>query len=125
MTCLVANMSLYCHAHNWFPTPLASQNTWSLHTTWRYSDVIAVLYLLNRAMVEGMCRNCEPDVIVSSLSQSITNRANSYFEKHSSERSDSYFHHEKKTEKRKRYTDECKLLKFAAQDICVMCVEAN
>ena len=66
------------------------------------------VYLLNRAMADGMSRNCKPDDIVSSFSQFITDRANPYFEKHSSERSDSYFYHENKSQKQKWYTDECR-----------------
>ena len=29
---------------NWFPTLLALQDTGALHTAWRYSDLITVLY---------------------------------------------------------------------------------
>ena len=72
------------------------------------NDMSRDVYLLNRAMVDGISRNCEPDDIVSSFSQFITDRANPYFEKHSSERSDSCFYHENKTEKQKWYTDECR-----------------
>ena len=38
----------YLHATNWFQTPLALQDSGTLHTTWRYSDLIAVLLLVNR-----------------------------------------------------------------------------
>ena len=38
----MANRSLYRHALNWVHTPLALQDTGTLHTTWRYSDLIAV-----------------------------------------------------------------------------------
>ena len=36
--------SLYRQAPNWFATPLPLQDSGLLHTTWRYSDLIAVLY---------------------------------------------------------------------------------
>ena len=65
------------------------------------NDMSRDIYLLNRAMADGMSRNCKPDDIVLSFSQFITDRANPYFEKHSSERSDRYFYHENKTEKTK------------------------
>ena len=40
----IVNRSLYRHAPNWFPTPLVLQDTGTQHTTWRYSDLLAVLY---------------------------------------------------------------------------------
>ena len=42
----MANRLLYRHAPNWFPTLLALQDTRQLHTTWRYTDLIAVVYLM-------------------------------------------------------------------------------
>ena len=42
----MANRSLYRHAPNWFPTALALQDTGTQRTTWRYSDLLAVLYKL-------------------------------------------------------------------------------
>ena len=41
----MANRSLYRDAPNWFPTSLALQDTVTQHTTWRYSDLLTVLYL--------------------------------------------------------------------------------
>ena len=43
----MANRSLYRHAPNWFPTRLALQDTGIQHTTWQYSDLLAILYLTN------------------------------------------------------------------------------
>ena len=40
----MANRSLYRHAPNWLPNLLALQDTGPLHTIWRYSDLIAVVY---------------------------------------------------------------------------------
>ena len=40
----MAKMSLYRHAPNWFPALLALQDTGPLHTTWRYSDLIGIVY---------------------------------------------------------------------------------
>ena len=45
MLYIIANRSLYRHAPNWFQTPLALQDTGTQRTTWRYSDLLAVLYL--------------------------------------------------------------------------------
>ena len=41
----MANRSLYRNAPNWFSTPLALQNTGTHHTTWLYSELLAVLYI--------------------------------------------------------------------------------
>ena len=35
--------SLSSHAHDWFLSPLALNETGTSHTTWRYSDQIAVI----------------------------------------------------------------------------------
>ena len=72
------------------------------------NDMSRDMHLLNRLIDDGTSRNCEPDDIVSSFSQFITDRANPYFEKHSTERNESYFYHENKTVKQKWYNDECK-----------------
>ena len=42
----MANRSLYYHSPNLFPIPLNLQDMGPLHTTWRYSDLIAVVYML-------------------------------------------------------------------------------
>ena len=42
----MANRSLYYHSPNLFPVPLNLQDIGPLHTTWRYSDLIAVVYML-------------------------------------------------------------------------------
>ena len=41
----MAYRSLYRHASKWIPTSLALQDTGPLHTTWRYNDLIVVVYL--------------------------------------------------------------------------------
>ena len=41
----MANRSMYRHAPNWFSTLLALQVTETQHTAWRYSDILAVLYM--------------------------------------------------------------------------------
>ena len=41
----MAKRSLYHHVPNWFHTSLALQDAGPLHTTWRYSDLIAVVYV--------------------------------------------------------------------------------
>ena len=41
-----ANRSLYYHSPNLFPVPLNLQDMGPLYTTWRYSDLIAVVYML-------------------------------------------------------------------------------
>ena len=66
------------------------------------------MHLLNRSIADGISRNCEPDDIISLFTQFITDRANSYFEKHYSQRNESYFCHENRTEKQKWYNDECR-----------------
>ena len=38
--------SLSCHARSWFLSPLALQETRTLHTMWRYRDQIAEIYKL-------------------------------------------------------------------------------
>ena len=42
------NGSLYRHAPNWFPTLLALQDIGPLHTKWRYSGLIAIVYHISR-----------------------------------------------------------------------------
>ena len=42
----MANRSLYYHSPNLFPIPLNLQDMGPLHTTWQYSDLIAVVYML-------------------------------------------------------------------------------
>ena len=41
----MANRPLYHHAPNWFSTLLALHDTGTQHTTWRYSDLLVVIYL--------------------------------------------------------------------------------
>ena len=48
----MANRSLYRHAPNWFPTLLALQDTVPLHTTWQYSDLIAVVYIVHVLVIK-------------------------------------------------------------------------
>ena len=40
----MANRSLKYHSPKLFPVPLNLQDMGPLHTTWRYSDLIAVVY---------------------------------------------------------------------------------
>ena len=49
------------------------------------------MHLSNRSIAGGISRNCEPGDIISLFPQFITDRANSYFEKHYSQRNESYF----------------------------------
>ena len=46
--------------------------------------------------------------MISLFTQFITDRANPYFEKHYSQRNESYFCHENRTVKQKWYNDECR-----------------
>ena len=47
------------------------------------NDLSSDMHILDRLLVDGIDRNCEPDDIVSNFSKFITDRANTYFEKHS------------------------------------------
>ena len=72
------------------------------------NDMSRNMHLLSRSIADGISRNCEPDDIISLFTQFITDRANPYFEKHYSQRNESYFCHENRSEKQKWYNDECR-----------------
>ena len=79
-----------------------------INIKFNYFNISYDMHLLNRLIDDGSSRNCEPGDIVSSSSQFIIDRANLYFEKHSTERNESYFYYENKTVKQKWLIDECK-----------------
>ena len=62
-----------------------------------FDDRSRDMRLLNRSIPDGISRKCEPDDIISLFSQFITDRANPYFEKHYSQRNESYFCHENRS----------------------------
>lgn len=72
------------------------------------TDMAQNIHLLNRSIDNEISRNCEPDDVVSLLTQFITDRANPYFEKHCSQRTESYFYHVNRTEGQKWYNETCR-----------------
>ena len=72
------------------------------------NDISRDSHILHRVISDGIDRNCEPDDIVSSFTQFITDRANPYFEKRSIPRKIVEFNHINRKEKQKWYNTECK-----------------
>ena len=76
----MANSSLYRHTPNWFPTPLALQDTGTLRTTWRYSDLILVAVVYPQSIFATKkrehCKNVSMENVYSRTICSILYRRN-------------------------------------------------
>ena len=72
------------------------------------SDISRDSHILHRIISDWIDRNCEPDDIVSNLTQFITDRANPYFEKRSIPPKIVKLNYINRKEKQKRYNTECK-----------------
>lgn len=72
------------------------------------TDISRDSHILNRLLIDGIDRNCEPDDIVTNFTKFITDRANPYFEKRNRPRKTQNFININCKQRQKWYTDECK-----------------
>ena len=72
------------------------------------NDLSSDMHILDRLLIDGIDRNCEPDDKVSNFSKFITDRANTYFEKHSKTQTTPRFSTGDFKEKKIWFNDECK-----------------